>query len=87
LRTSLIFVRDRRFFSLPSSKFLHRREKEAYPQGNKHYVLGEPPLGIMYLSSVLKEMGHEVSMTDQCHPEYSDERFVDSLRRERPDMV
>jgi len=50
-------------------------------------VLGEPPLGIMYLSSVLKEMGHEVSMTDQCHPEYSDEGFVDSLRRERPDMV
>ena len=50
-------------------------------------MLGEPPLGIMYLSSVLKEMGHEVSMTDQCHPEYSDERFVDSLRRERPDMV
>jgi len=41
----------------------------------------------MYLSSVLKEMGHEVSMTDQCHPEYSDERFVDSLRQERPDMV
>jgi radical SAM superfamily enzyme YgiQ (UPF0313 family) len=41
----------------------------------------------MYLSSVLKEMGHEVSMTDQCHPEYSDERFVDSLRREPPDMV
>jgi len=26
-------------------------------------------------------------MTDQCHPEYSDERFVDSLRREGPDIV
>ena len=41
----------------------------------------------MYLSSVLKEEGHEVSMTDQCHPEYSDEGFVDSIRREPPDMV
>ena len=80
-------MRDKRFFSPPSSKFLQRRKKTAYPQGNKHYVLGEPPLGIMYLSSVLKEMGHAVSMTDQCHPEYSDESFVDSLRRERPDMV
>lgn len=41
----------------------------------------------MYLSSVLKELGHEVSMTDQCHPQYSDERFVDNLKAERPDMV
>ncbi len=41
----------------------------------------------MYLSSALKETGHGVSMTDQCHPEYSDERFVDSLRKDRPDMI
>ena len=87
MKTSLIFVRDRRFFSPASAKFLRRRKKAAYPQGKKHYVFGEPPLGIMYLSSVLKVIGHEVSMTDQCHPEYSDERFVDSLTRERPDMV
>ncbi len=87
MRASLIFVRDRRFFSPPSSKFLRRRQKSGYPQGNEHYVLGEPPLGIMYLSSVLKEMGHDVSLTDQCHPEYSDDGFVDSLTRERPDMV
>lgn len=87
LKTSLIFVRDSRFFSPPSSKFMRRRKRAQYPQGKKHYVLGEPPLGIMYLSSVLKEMGHEVSMTDQCHPEYSDDRFVDSLRRDRPEMI
>ena len=87
MKTSLIFVRDRRFYSPPSSKFLRRRQRAGYPQGWKHYVLGEPPLGIMYLSSVLKEMGHEVSMTDQCHPEYSDERFVDSLMTDRPEMI
>jgi radical SAM superfamily enzyme YgiQ (UPF0313 family) len=87
LRTSLIFVRDSRFFSAPSSKFLRKRKRARYPQGKKYYVLGEPPLGIMYLSSVLKEMGHQVSMTDQCHPEYSDEGFVDSLRRDRPEMI
>ncbi len=87
MKTSLVFVRDRRFYSPPSSKFLNRRKKSGYPQKNSHYVLGEPPLGIMYLSSVLKEAGHEVSMTDQCHPEYSDGRFVESLRADPPDMV
>ncbi len=87
MKTSLIFVRDRRFFSNPSSKFFRHRKHSPYPQGKKHYVLGEPPLGIMYLSSVLKKMGCGVSMTDQCHPEYSDDRFVDSLHRDPPDMV
>lgn len=87
MRASLVFVRDRRFFSRPSSKFLSRKKKSGYPQKNAHYVLGEPPLGIMYLSSVLKQAGHEASMTDQCHPEYSDEGYVDSLRTNRPEMV
>jgi len=87
LKTSLIFVLDERFFSTPSSKFTHRRKKSAYPQGKKHYVFGEPPLGIMYLSSTLKKRGYEVSMTDQCHPNYSDEDFLNSTKRERPDMV
>ena len=50
-------------------------------------MFGEPPLGIMYLSSVLKASGHEVSMTDQCHSDYSDEQYVDSLRKTRPDMI
>lgn len=44
-------------------------------------------MGIMYLSSVLKKAGHAVSLTDQCHPLYSDEKFVSSLSEERPDMV
>jgi anaerobic magnesium-protoporphyrin IX monomethyl ester cyclase len=87
LRASLIFIRDRRFFSPTSSKFLRRRGRAKYPQGKMHYVPGEPPLGIMCLSSIMKEAGHEVSMTDQCHPEYSDEGFADSLRRDCPDLV
>ncbi len=87
MRASLIFVRDKRFFSLPSSKFLRRRDKRGHPLGKKPYVLGEPPLGIMYLSSALKETGHDVSLTDQCHPEYSDDRYVESLAKGRPDLV
>lgn len=87
MKTSLIFIRDSRFFSRPSSKFLERRKKNPYPGNKPHYVFGDPPLGIMYLSSSLKAAGHEVSLTDQCHPEYSDEKFLDSLAKERPEMV
>lgn len=87
MKVSLIFIRDKRFFSPISSKLTHRRMKNPYPGGKKHYVCAEPPLGIMYLSSVLKEAGHEVTLSDQCHPEYSDEKFVESLTRERPEMV
>ena len=87
MKVSLIFIRDSRFFSRPSDKFMRRREKHPYPGGRKHYVLAAPPLGIMYLSAVLKRAGHQVSMTDQCHPEYTADRFLASLKEERPDMV
>lgn len=87
MKTSLIFIRDKRFFSRPSVKFLKRRKTDPYPCGKKHYVFGEPPLGIMYLSSVLKQAGHEVTLTDQSSPEYSDEKFIDSITRERPEIV
>jgi len=87
LKIALLFVRNRRFFSPPSAKFTHRRKNHPYPCGKRHYVFGQPPLGVMYLSAVLKAAGHEVSVTDQCHPEYSDERFVRSLAAGPPDLV
>ena len=87
MNTSLVFVRDRRFFSLPSTKFEKLRKKRPYPGGKRHYVFGEPPLGIMYLSSTLKAAGHQVSLTDQAHPEYSDARFVEEVKRDRPGLV
>ena len=87
MRVSLIFIRDERFFSRPSSKFLQMRAKKPYSGNKEHYVLADPPLGIMYLSSVLKKHGHEVSLYDQAHPLYSDEQFIESLREEKPEMV
>jgi radical SAM superfamily enzyme YgiQ (UPF0313 family) len=87
MKVSLVFIRDRRFFARPSEKFVRRREKYPYPGGRKHYVLAAPPLGIMYLSAVLKRAGHQVSMTDQCHPEYTTDGFLESLKQEQPDMV
>lgn len=87
MKVALVFIRDKRFFSRPSSKFLARRKKDPYPGDKRHYVFGEPPLGIMYLSSVLKLDGHQVTLTDQCHPEYSDEKLIDSLTEQRPEII
>jgi len=87
LNVSLIFIRDKRFYSRPSAKFMRKRKRHPYPGGKKHYVLAAPPLGIMYLSAVLKRAGHGVTLTDQCHPEYSTERYLESLRQQRPGMV
>ncbi len=87
MKISLIYIRDGRFFSSPSLKFIDRRKKHPYEGGRRHYVFGEPPLGIMYLSSVLKAAGHEVSLSDQCHPEYADEKYLDQLLKERPELV
>lgn len=87
MRVPLIFIRDRRFFSSPSTKFIKRRKRSPYAGGKQHYVFGDPPLGIMYLSSALKQAGHEVSLWDQCHPDYTDERLIEELKRERPAMV
>ena len=87
MHVALICIRDKRFFNRPSGKFLARRKKRPYPGDKKHYVLAEAPLGIMYLSAVLKQAGHTVSLTDQCHPEYSDEHFLEVLKAERPAMV
>ena len=87
MQVALVFVRDRRFYATPSGRFIARRRREPYPGGRPHYVLGEPPLGIMYLSAVLKRAGHEVTLTDQCHPEYNDDDYVAALQREQPDLV
>ena len=80
-------MRDRRFFSPPSTKFMDKRKQAPYPQGKRHYVFGEPPLGIMYLSAVLKQQGHEVHLTDQSHPEYSDDKYIESLKEIKPHIV
>jgi radical SAM superfamily enzyme YgiQ (UPF0313 family) len=87
LKVSLIFIRDKRFYSHPSEKFLSQRKLNPCFGEGRHYVFGEPPLGIMYLSSVLKAAGHEVSLTDQSHPEYSDDRFIAVLQADRPALV
>jgi len=78
MRVFLIHVRDPQFYALPAAT--------RAANGNIR-VMGFPPIGIMSLSSVLKEAGHECVMFDQAHPETPNEVIIDEIRRQRPALV
>ncbi len=76
MRVVLIHIRDR--FAFPAKD----RSKRGKPQ-----VIGFPPIGIMSLSAVLKQAGHECLMFDQANPETPTDVILDEIRRQRPDLV
>ena len=78
LRVFLIHVRDPQFYALPA--------KTRAKNGNIR-VMGFPPIGIMSLSSVLKQAGHECVMFDQANPDTPNDVIIDQINRERPDLV
>jgi len=78
LRVFLIHVRDPQFYALPA--------KTRAKNGNIR-VMGFPPIGIMSLSSVLKQAGHECVMFDQANPETPNEVIIDRINREEPVLV
>mgnify|MGYP003526563303 FL=1 len=49
--------------------------------------MGFPPIGIMSLSSVLKQAGHECVMFDQANPDTPNDVIIDQINREQPDLV
>lgn len=49
--------------------------------------MGFPPIGIMSLSAVLKQAGHECVMFDQANPETPNEVIIEEIRRQRPGLV
>ena len=49
--------------------------------------MGFPPIGIMSLSSVLKQAGHECLMFDQANPETPNDVIIDAINRYQPDLV
>ena len=49
--------------------------------------MGFPPIGIMSLSSVLKQAGHECVMFDQANPDTPNEVIIDEIRRQQPALV
>jgi len=78
LRVFLIHVRDPQFYALPA--------KTRAKNGNIR-VMGFPPIGIMSLSSVLKEAGHECVIFDQANPDTPNQVILDEIKRQNPALV
>ncbi|MBF6570616.1 MAG: B12-binding domain-containing radical SAM protein [Candidatus Binataceae bacterium] len=78
MRVFLVHIRDPQFFALPTA--------ERAPNGRIR-VMGFPPIGIMSLSAVLKQAGHECVMWDQANPETPNSVIIDEIRRQRPVLV
>ena len=65
----LIHVRDPQFYALPS---------KTRARNGRIRIMGFPPIGIMSLSAVLKQAGHECVMFDQANPETPDSVILDA---------
>lgn len=49
--------------------------------------MGFPPIGIMSLSAVVKQAGHECLMFDQANPETPNGVIIEQINRYQPDLV
>ncbi len=74
----LIHVRDPQFYALPA---------KTRAKNGRIRVMGFPPIGIMSLSSVLKQAGHECVMFDQANPATPNEVIIEEINRCQPDLV
>ncbi|HLB16008.1 MAG TPA: radical SAM protein [Burkholderiales bacterium] len=78
MRIFLVHVRDPQFYAIPD---------KTRARNGRIRIMGFPPIGIMSLSSVLKQAGHEVTMFDQANPETPNDVIIDEIRRQRPALV
>ncbi len=78
MRVFLIHVRDPQFYALPA--------KTRAKNGNIR-VMGFPPIGIMSLSSVLKQAGHECVMFDQANPDTPNDVIIEEIKKQKPALV
>jgi radical SAM superfamily enzyme YgiQ (UPF0313 family) len=74
----LVHVRDPQFYALPA---------KTRAKNGRIRVMGFPPIGIMSLSSVLKQAGHECVMFDQANPDTPDEVIIEAINRRQPVLV
>ncbi|MDP8263598.1 MAG: radical SAM protein [Candidatus Ancaeobacter aquaticus] len=74
----LIYIRDPQFHTLAS---------EPRAENGKINIIASPPLGIMTLSAVLKQAGHECTMFDQANPETPNKVIIEKIQKEKPDIV
>jgi radical SAM superfamily enzyme YgiQ (UPF0313 family) len=74
----LVHVRDPQFYALPA---------KTRAKNGRIRVMGFPPIGIMSLSAVLKQAGHDCVMFDQANPVTPNERIIEEINRRQPDLV
>ena len=78
MRVFLVHIRDPQFYALPTgTPDIHGKKR----------IMGFPPIGIMSLSSVLKQAGHECVMFDQANPDTPNETIIDEIQRQQPALV
>src|SRR5437016_11491724 len=78
MRVFLIHVRDPQFYALPA---------KTRAKNGRIRVMGFPPIGIMSLSSVLKQAGHECVMFDQANPDTPNQVILDEINRQQPVLI
>ena len=78
MRVFLIHVRDPQFYALPAATLA---------SNGKRRIMGFPPIGIMSLSAVLKQAGHECVMFDQANPDTPNSVIIDEIQRQQPAFV
>ncbi|WP_447977789.1 B12-binding domain-containing radical SAM protein [Candidatus Nitrospira bockiana] len=74
----LIHVRDPQFYAVPAS---------SRGANGKLRIMGFPPIGIMSLSAVVKQAGHECIMFDQANPDTPNGVIIEEIGRRRPALV
>jgi radical SAM superfamily enzyme YgiQ (UPF0313 family) len=74
----LIHVRDPQFYAFPA---------KTRAKNGRIRVMGFPPIGIMSLSAVLKQAGHECVMFDQANPDTPNEVILEEINRQQPAVV
>ena len=74
----LIHVRDPQFYAVPA---------KTRAANGRVRVMGFPPIGIMSLSSVIKQAGHECILFDQANPDTPNQVIIDRVNQEQPALV
>ncbi|CAI4030692.1 Radical SAM domain protein [Nitrospira tepida] len=74
----LVHVRDPQFYALPA---------KTRAKNGRLRVMGFPPIGIMSLSAVLKQAGHDCVMFDQANPETPNEVIIEAINHRQPVLV
>jgi radical SAM superfamily enzyme YgiQ (UPF0313 family) len=79
VRVALVYVRDMNFCRIVPERLR--------PPGDRPWLMGFPPLGVLMLSAVLKRAGHECVLFDTGHPRHQPDDIVRYCKESKPDLI